>query len=166
MSDTRRIAQTAKELPTLEDALSRSGLDFMKDVAKGDLAGPPIGATLGFWPTLIEEGKVIFTGKPEFKTFNPMGTVHGGWYGAILDSCMACAVMTRVPKGSVYTTLEYKVNILRPIPAGTEVEAIGVCQHAGRSTGIANGEIRGKDDGRLYATGSTTCIIMKMDQPV
>lgn len=75
---------------------------------------------------------------------------------------MACAVMTRVPKGSVYTTLEYKVNILRPIPPGTLIEATAQVQHAGRSTGISNGEIRGVEDGKLYATGSTTCIIMKV----
>lgn len=162
MTDTRHIAQSPEDLPTLEDTLSRSGLEFMQDVADGTLAGPPIGATLGFWPTGIEEGRVVFTGAPEFSTTNPMGTVHGGWYGAILDSCMACAVMTRVPKGSAYTTLEYKVNILRPIPLGMQVDAIGTCQHAGRSTGIANGEIRGVEDGRLYATGSTTCIVMKM----
>ena len=73
---------------------------------------------------------------------------------------MACAVMTKVPKGSVYTTLEYKVNITRPIPLGTGIEALGRVQHAGRSTGVAMGEIRGVADGRLYATGSTTCIIM------
>ena len=73
---------------------------------------------------------------------------------------MACAVMTKVPKGSVYTTLEYKINILRSIPLGTEVRAIGQTQHVGRSTGVAIGEIRGVADDRLYATGSTTCIIM------
>ena len=88
--------------------------------------------------------------------------LHGGWYGTLLDSAMACAVMTRVPKGSVYTTLEYKINILHSIPLGTEIACVGTCQHAGRSTGIAVGEIRGVEDGRLYATGSTTCIIMPM----
>ncbi|WP_439110297.1 PaaI family thioesterase [Lentibacter sp.] len=162
MSQKRYVAETLADLPDMEATLARSGLEFMQDVRDGKLAGPPIGALMGFWPTRVEEGKVIFTGTPEFKATNPMGTVHGGWYGTILDSCMACAVMTLVPKGSVYTTLEYKVNILRPIPLGTEVEAIGICQHAGRSTGIANGEIRGVCDGKLYATGSTTCIIMKM----
>jgi uncharacterized protein (TIGR00369 family) len=163
MSQKRYIAQTPDELPDLAATLSRSGLEFMQDVRDGKLAGPPIGALMGFWPTHVEEGKVVFTGAPEFNTTNPMGTVHGGWYGTLLDSCMACAVMTCVPRGSVYTTLEYKVNILRAIPLGTEVEAIGICQHAGRSTGIANGEIRGVEDGKLYATGSTTCIIMKME---
>ena len=74
---------------------------------------------------------------------------------------MACAVMTLVPKGSVYTTLEYKVNIVKAIPLGTEVLGEGLVQHSGRTTGVAMGEIRGTSDGRLYATGSTTCIIMK-----
>ncbi|MCW1955837.1 PaaI family thioesterase [uncultured Lentibacter sp.] len=163
MTQTRRIAKSPDELPDLAATLARSGLEFMQDVRDGKLAGPPIGALMGFWPTVVEEGKTVFTGRPEFDVTNPMGTVHGGWYGTILDSCMACAVMTLVPKGSVYTTLEFKVNILRSIPLGTDVEAIGTCQHAGRSTGIASGEIRGVADGKLYATGSTTCIIMKLE---
>jgi uncharacterized protein (TIGR00369 family) len=90
--------------------------------------------------------------------------VHGGWYGTILDSCMACAVMTTVPKGAVYTTLEYKINIVRAIPVGTPVIATGVVDHAGRSTGVATGRIEGVD-GKLYATGSTTCLIMQIDKP-
>jgi uncharacterized protein (TIGR00369 family) len=159
----RRYAASMEELPSLADTLSRSGLEFMQDIAKGKLAGPPIGQTLGFWPVEIAEGRVVFQGKPNFHYTNPLGTVHGGWYGAILDSCMACAVMTKVPKGSVYTTLEYKVNIIRPIPLDMPVHAIGVVQHAGRSTGIAIGEIIGIDNEKVYATGSTTCIIMNME---
>ena len=155
------IAQKLDDLPDWADLTSRSGLEFMQDVIAGQLAGPPIGATLGFWPTVAEDGRVTFEGTPEFDATNPMRGLHGGWYGAILDSCMACAVMTRVPKGWVYTTLEYKVNITRAIPLGTKVTAIGTVSHAGRSTGVASGEIRGVDDDRLYATGSTTCMIMK-----
>jgi uncharacterized protein (TIGR00369 family) len=67
-----------------------------------------------------------------------------------------------VPAGAAYTTLEYKINILRPIPLGLEIDCIGQTDHAGRSTGVAHGEIRGTQDGRLYATGSTTCIIMEI----
>ena len=99
---------------------------------------------------------------PEFNVTNPLGTVHGGWYGTLLDSAMACAVQTKVPRGSIYTTLEYKINILRSIPLGMEIECIGTTNHVGRSTGVANGEIRGIKDGKLYATGSTTCIIMQI----
>ncbi|MCK0143035.1 PaaI family thioesterase [Aliiroseovarius sp. F20344] len=155
------IATSYEQLPTLDVTTSMSGLDFMQGILDGTISGPPIGATLNYHLHAVEDGKVSFRGTPLFEHCNPMGTVHGGWYGTLLDSAMACAVMTRVPKGSVYTTLEYKVNILRPIPRGTLIEANGHIQHAGRSTGISNGEIRGVEDGKLYATGSTTCIIMK-----
>ncbi|MBO9451491.1 PaaI family thioesterase [Tropicibacter sp. R16_0] len=144
------------------DITDMSGLDLMQAVLNGDIPGAPIARTLGFAPYLVEEGKVIFRGTPTEAATNPHGGVHGGWYGTLLDSCMACAVWTKVPAGSTYTTLEYKVNIIRPIKLGTQIEAIGITDHAGRSTGIAHGEIRGVDDGKLYATGSTTCIIMKM----
>lgn len=158
----RYIAQSPDDLPSLEEVAGRTGLEFMQDVLRGELPGPPIGEALNYWLSEVEEGRVAFEGVPKFQMTNPMGTVHGGWYGTLLDSCMACAVMTRVPKGATYTTLEYKVNILRPIKLDTKIRAIGYCQHAGRSTGIANGEIRGVNDDRLYATGSTTCIIMKI----
>ena len=155
-------ATSFDQLPTLDVTASMSGLEFMQGVLNGTMPAPPIGATLNYHLHAVEDGKVTFHGTPEFAHCNPMGTVHGGWYGTLLDSAMACAVMTRVPKGSVYTTLEYKVNILRPIPRGMQIAATGQVQHAGRSTGISNGEIRGVEDRKLYATGSTTCIIMKV----
>ncbi|WP_127115107.1 PaaI family thioesterase [Shimia sediminis] len=156
----RFFARDVSELPQMKDVVQMSGLEFMQAIVNGDFSGPPIAQTLGFGPILAEDGKVIFEGTPEFKTLNPLGTVHGGWYGALLDSCMACAVQTKLRTGQIYTTLEYKINIIRPIPTGTKVHAIGTVHHAGRSTGIADGEIRGVEDGRLYATGSTTCIVL------
>lgn len=154
-------ADSLDELSTPELLLSMSGLDFMRAMLAGEIAGPPIARTLNYRPHSVESGRVVFHGTPEFPHANPMRSVHGGWYGTVLDSCMACAVMTTVPKGCYYTTLEYKVNITRPIPLGMTVEAIGTVQHSGRSTGVAVGEIRGLEDGKLYATGSTTCIIMR-----
>lgn len=145
---------------SVEDLTSRSGLDFMRAVLDGTLGHPPIGAGMNYHLVSVDEGRVAFRGTPLAAHCNPMGTVHGGWYGTLLDSCMACAVMTKVPKGAVYTTLEYKVNITRAIPVGMEIEAVGVTDHVGRKTGVAHGEIRGAADGKLYATGNTTCLIM------
>jgi uncharacterized protein (TIGR00369 family) len=156
------IAQTPEELPSLDETLARSGLEFMQDILAGKISGPPISGTMGYRLHSVEEGRVVFRGAPSFHMTNPMGAVHGGWYGTLLDSAMACAVMTKVPKGAVYTTLEYKINILRPIPLDMMIDCTGVTDHAGRSTGVAHGEIRGVDDGKLYATGSTTCIIMHL----
>ncbi len=157
---THFIAETDRELASIDTLLSMSGYDFLRGIIDGTIAAPPICRPLNYRLDIVEKGRVVFRGTPEFEHCNPMGTVHGGWYGTLLDSCMACAVQSMVPKGSIYTTLEYKVNITRPIPLGTEILAEGLVQHAGRSTGVANGEIRGVADGKLYATGSTTCIIM------
>jgi len=159
------MPHTAPPAPATADRntlLSMSGLAFMQGIRDGTLPPAPIAETLRYRIGEVEEGRVTFLGAPGAEHGNPMGVVHGGWYGTLLDSAMGCAVMTKVPRGSVYTTLEYKINIIRPIPLGTEIVAEGVTSHSGRSTGVAEGTIRGASDGRLYATGSTTCIIMKM----
>ncbi len=155
------FATAPDDLATAETMLSMSGLDFMQAILDGRLPQPPIGRILNYAVTAVGDGCVTFTGTPAFDHVNPLGTVHGGWYGTLLDSCMACAVMTKVPRGSSYTTLEYKVNVIRAIPLGMQVEAVGTVHHAGRSTGVADGVIRGVADGRLYATGSTTCLILE-----
>lgn len=155
-------ARTPQELTPPAKILSMSGLEFMQSVLEGKMAGAPIAATLNFRLLEVEDGRIVFSGVPEFGALNPSGAVHGGWYGALLDSALGCAAMTKVPQGSVYTTLEYKVNITRAIPLGTEVICEALVDHAGRSTAVAHATIKGADDGKVYATGSTTCIIMKM----
>lgn len=156
------VATRPEELLSQSEALKLSGLEFMQSMIDGVTPGPPIAVTMGYTLREVSEGRAVFVGAPTFAVTNPMGTVHGGWYGTLLDSAMACAVMTRIPRGSVYTTLEYKVNILRGIPLDMEIECFGEIDHVGRSTGVAHGEIRGVEDGKLYATGSTTCIVMKI----
>ncbi|MEP2531973.1 PaaI family thioesterase [Shimia sp.] len=144
----------------VDPAPNGSGLAMMQDIISGRVAPPAMGKTLGFYMVHAEDGKVIFEGTPDSSVINPSNTVHGGWYGAILDSCMGCAVHSKLKSGQIYTTLEYKINLIRAIPVGVTVRATGVVHHAGRSTGIADGEVRGVEDDRLYAIGSTTCIIM------
>jgi uncharacterized protein (TIGR00369 family) len=139
-----------------------SGLEFMKKIENGELPVAPISHTLNYELNHVSLGRVIFRGSPRFNAMNPIGSVHGGWYGTLLDSAMACAIMTKVPKGSVYTTLEYKINIIKPIPIDMQIDAIGEVSHAGRSTGTAEGRIIGTKNKTLYATGSTTCIIIPL----
>ena len=153
-------AESLDDLPSREAVLSMSGLDFMRGILSGSIPAPPIARTMGFRLHDVVDGSVTFRGAARFDVMNPTGTVHGGWYATILDSAVACAVMTKVPKGSIYTTLELKLNIIRPLPLGRPVDAIGTIQHAGRSTGISNGELRDVESGKLYATASTTCMIL------
>ena len=149
------------ELPSLARILEMSGLEFMQRIAEGSLPPAPMASLMNFAVEEVAEDRVAFRGSPEPRHCNPMSGVHGGWYGTILDSALGCAVMTRVPRRRIYTTLEYKVNLTRAIPVGTDVVCEALCDHAGRSTAIAHGEIRGVADGKLYATGSTTCLIMQ-----
>jgi uncharacterized protein (TIGR00369 family) len=154
-------ARTTADLATLEQIASMTGRAFMEGVLAGDLTAAPIGETLGFVLHEVGEGRAVFRGIPSLSVYNPVGTVHGGWFGTLLDSCMACAVQTALPKGAGYTTLEFKVNIIRPLFEGSgPVLAIGDATHVGRRTGVAEGKIIGEADGKLYATGSTTCLIM------
>jgi len=149
-----------QDVLSMEEILEIPGLEMMQGILKGIYPAAPIAKILNYKVQAVEKGKVVFRGKPNLASRNPMGTLHGGWYGTILDSAMACAVMTTLPKGKIQTTLEFKVNIIRPIPADVEVDAIGTVEHAGRSTGVAVGRIVDVESGKLYASASTTCIIM------
>lgn len=140
--------------------LSMSGLDYMRGVLAGTHPHPPMAGHMGLRLITVEEGRVVFEGAPTDAHLNPMGTTHGGWFGTILDSALGCAVMTTMLKGSVYTTLEYKVNLTRGLAPCTLVQADARVDHTGRTTAVAQVELRGVDDGRLYATGSTTCLVM------
>jgi uncharacterized protein (TIGR00369 family) len=115
--------------------------------------------TLDFTLTEVEPGRALFEGYPAFKHYNPLGTVHGGYTATLLDSCMGCAVHTTLPKGVTYTTLEFKVSLMRAITAETGVvRAEGTVLNGGRRTATAEGRLT-DGNGRLLAHASTTCLI-------
>lgn len=143
-----------------EAARRMSGLEQLRAVM--DESGPKasIGRTLDFWPAEIEEGHVVFEGRPSTGHLNPLRTVHGGYAATLLDSCMGCAVHTTLPAGKTYTTLELKVNYIRSLkPDSGIVRAVGDIIHSGRSTATAEGKLFDAE-GRLVAHGTTTCIVM------
>jgi uncharacterized protein (TIGR00369 family) len=65
------------------------------------------------------KGNVTFVGEAGEHLYNPIGMVHGGFAMTILDSAMGCAVQTTLAAGEAYTTLETKVNFVRPITLDT-----------------------------------------------
>ena len=150
----------AEDVLSMAEILEIPGLDMMQGILDGIYPAAPIAKVLNYKVHTVEKGKVVFRGTPNLESRNPMGTIHGGWYGTILDSAMACAVMTTLPVGKIQTTLEFKVNIIRPIPTGVQVDAIGMVEHSGKSTGVAVGSLVDVKTGKLYASSSTTCIIM------
>ena len=147
----------------LETLREMSGLAFLSAIRDGRLPAPPIAQLLDFHLVEVAEGRSVFRGQPSFGLYNPIGSVHGVWAATLLDSCMGCAVQSTLPKGSGYTTLEFKINLLRGITAETgPVEAEGRAVRTGRRVGSAEGRLTDSNGG-LLATGSTTCLVMAPD---
>lgn len=138
-----------------------SGLAYLKAMQSGELPPPPIAILMGMWVTEVSEGCIVFALEPAEYHYNPLGTVHGGVMATLLDSAMGCVVQSMLPAGTSYTTLELKVNYLRPITSKTGiVHCEGKIIHVGGR--IATAEARLTDAaGKLYAHGTTTCIILR-----
>lgn len=136
-----------------------TGMEVFEAIFAGKLPPAPIGDALDFIPVHMEPGMAIFQGEPKLRHYNPLGTVHGGWFCTLLDSAVGCAVHTTLPAGKGYTTLELKVNMLRPLTDSVPmVRAEGKVIHAGRQVAMAEGRIFGPD-GKLYAHATTTCMV-------
>jgi uncharacterized protein (TIGR00369 family) len=141
---------------------SESGLEFLRGVIDGRHPVPPIADLIGFSLTEVEFGRAVFTGTPEFKHYNPLGTVHGGYAATLLDSCMGCCVHATLPIGVGYTTLEFKVTLIRAITAETgPVKAEGRILSSGRRAATAEGRLTDAK-GRLLAHGTTTCLVFDL----
>jgi len=140
----------------------KSGLEFFQAMSQGALPSPGIGALLGFVPVEFEEGRFVFQGTPALEHYNPIGTVHGGYAATLLDSCVGCAIHTMLPGDRAYTTLELKVNYIRPMTVDTgPVRAEGKVVSLTRQVGIAEGRITDWR-GKLYAFATTTCLIFSV----
>ena len=150
---------------TVQTGKTISGIAFLRAMQSGELPPPPFAALLGIWITEVSEGRVVFATEPSEYHYNPLGTVHGGVIATLLDSALGCAVQSMLPAGTSYTTLELKVNYLRPITEKTgTVYAEGKIIHVGGR--IATAEARLTDaKGKLYAHATTTCIILLPSSP-
>lgn len=142
------------------EALARvSGLELLQGMLRGEHPYPPICELLDFLLVEVEPGRAVFQGEPQRAHYNPLGSVHGGYHATLLDSCMACAVQSLLPVGQAYTTLEFKVNFVRPLTEATgTVRAEGKVIQSGRRIATAEGRLVDAN-GRIYSHGTTTCLI-------
>jgi uncharacterized protein (TIGR00369 family) len=90
-----------------------------------------------------------------------MGVAHGGFAATLLDSALGCCINTLMPPGKRFTTLELKVNLTRPLthevgPLRCEAKVV----HLGSRTATSEGRIVDRN-GKLYAHGTTTCIVVE-----
>ncbi len=142
-----------------EDVGLYTGLELLQRLIDGHYPAPPIGERLNFGLSEVSEGRAVFRGLPGERHLNPLGSVHGGWTGTIMDSALACAVQTMLARGEAYTTVEFKVNLTRPITVKTgEVVCEGRVVSKGRTIAVSEATLKDKD-GKLLAFGTETCTI-------
>ena len=140
----------------------KTGLQLMQGMLDGELPYAEIAQTLDFMLIEVGPGRAVFQGTPLQRHFNPMGSVHGGWFATLLDSALGCAVHTLMPPGRAYTTAELGVNMVKAItPKVQRVRAIGTVIHAGRQLATAEARLMGPD-GTLYAHATTTCLVFDL----
>lgn len=141
-----------------------SGLELLQRVVDGHYPAPSMAGRLNFALTEVAEGRAVFHGLPGEGHLNPLGTVHGGWAAAMLDSALGCAVHTMLRKGEAYTTVEFKVNLTRPItPRTGEVVCEGWVIHKGRTLAVSEATLK-DGNGKLLAFGTETCSIFAADK--
>lgn len=145
--------------PAGDQPFARTGLEHLRAVQAGAVPDPPISSHIDMRFVRIEEGDVVMTAEPHESHYNPIGSVHGGFFATLLDSVCGCAVHSTLLAGVGYTSLEIKVSFLRPITAQTgTVTAHGWVTKRGRSAAFVDADIRDRDD-RILATASSTCLI-------
>jgi uncharacterized protein (TIGR00369 family) len=138
---------------------NQPGIAVFDAIFEGRLPGAPIAKTLDFLPIRVEPGLAVFQGQPLPQHYNPLGTVHGGWFATLLDSALGCAVHSMLPAGRAYTTLELKVNLVRALTVAVpRIRAEGRVLHLGNQTATAEARMVGPD-GKLYAHATTTCLV-------
>lgn len=142
-----------------EQIAGKSGREILVAMMTGELPSPPMNETMNMALLEVGDGRAVFQGIPLRQHYNPLGTVHGGWFATLLDSALGCAVQTTLPAGRSYTTAELSLNIVRSASHKTgPLRAVGTVVHAGRQ--LATAEARVEDEkGKLYAHATTTCFV-------
>ena len=162
MPDTHRSLTITWDDPHAAFAASKglSGIEYMNRMIAGAISASPIMKLLDYRLARVAHGEAVFECAPGEQHYNPLGVVHGGLAMTLLDSAMGCAVHTSLPAGTGYTTLEVKVNLVRAVTKDSGLmRCSGKVIYAGKRTATAEGRLEDAA-GKLYAHGTTTCIIL------
>ncbi len=165
-SESRRIHTVTWEDPEVSarDAASIGGLDYLRAIMEGKIAPPPVAMLLGYQLREIDVGRVVFELEPAEYHYNPFASMHGGIMSTVLDSAMTSAILTTLPAGVGCSTLEIKVNFVRPITTRTGlVRCEGKIVHGGNRIAIAEGRITDSRD-KLCSFAVSTCLVFRVAQ--
>lgn len=134
-------------------------LELIRKVHTGELPPPPIAQLIGFRLNSVEPGRVVMEMDAEPRHANPMGTVHGGVLCDLADAAMGMAYASSLDEGETFTTLELKINFLKPVWTGRLV-ATGRLVKGGRTVGLTECDVVDDKD-RLVARASSTLMTLR-----
>jgi uncharacterized protein (TIGR00369 family) len=145
------------------DAVSSiSGLDYLRAIRDGQINPPPVAKLIGYQIKEVEYGFVVFELSPGEHHYNPFATVHGGILSTLLDTTMTAAVLSMLSQGMTCSTIEVKVNFVKPVTVESEMvrcEARPI--HVGRNIATVEGRLKGVKV-VVYAHGVSTCLLLKV----
>jgi uncharacterized protein (TIGR00369 family) len=134
-------------------------LEEIRATIEGKRPPPPIAGLIGFSLQSIEPGTAKVRFKADERHWNPMGTLHGGVLCDIADAAMGLAFASNLAEGESFTTLELKINFLRPVWRA-DLLAVGRVVKAGETVGLTECDVT-DEEGRLVARASSTCMILR-----
>src|ERR1700761_1608157 len=144
-----------------EKARMPTPFDRIQQILRGEAEPPAISTLIGFQVTAAEPGRVTVELDADERFANPMGTLHGGILCDIADAAMGLAYASLLKEGESFTTLELKINFLKPVWR-TRLQAVGTIAKTGRTVGMAECEVRDAA-GALVAKASSTCLTLRGD---
>jgi len=138
-----------------------SGIEYMRKMMAGELPSSGMAELLNLKLVEVSEGRAVFTVLADERHYNGLGIAHGGLAATLLDSALGCAINAMMPAGKIFTTLEMKINYVRPITRESgEVRCEANVIHVGGRVATAEGRIM-DEGGKLYAHGTATCMLFR-----
>jgi uncharacterized protein (TIGR00369 family) len=132
--------------------------EITNKIVAGEAPSPPIAKLLGLQPVSAAEGRAVFEMDADERHWNPMGTVHGGVLCDIADAAMGFAYATKLEGGESFTTVELKINYLRPVWKA-RLRAAARIVKKGRKIGLVECDVT-DEKGNLVARASSTCMTL------
>ena len=137
-------------------------LDLIRMAQRGEIPPPAVATLIGFTLASVEPGRAVIELKADERHANPMGTLHGGILCDIADAAMGMAYAASLDEGETFTTLELKINFLKPFWTG-KLTATSRVVTGGRTVGLVECDVHDDKD-RLVARASSTCMTLRGEQ--
>jgi len=137
-------------------------LAYSDAIARGDASPPPIARLIGFDLISVKPGEAVVEFQATEAHANPMGTLHGGVLCDITDAAMGMALASTLEDGETFTTLELKINFLKPV-WNSKLKAVGLLVKRGKTICLGQSDVTDEKD-QLVARATCTMMVLRGDQ--